>query len=696
MNVEPKAPVLAAALAGWLLSGSPVPMALTLALLLAALVGGALLPRRRTASAIRQLVPLLFAGTAAWLEIRLFLDGRALAMRAELPLAYHLGLAVLWWTALDPFLRAPGESEVRRLVHAYAGLVGGILVLGASAGTTLQNFGPWLVHPVAALPFALWATRLLLPTTPFARLAACVALPACLALAGLVLASSAAADALRSLFPEKTAVSDAPSLRAPQPDGSGTLGEGSSRRLPREADVRFRHEILVLVRPHSDALFRSWSDRTLYLRTSTLALFENDEVLSPIRSGRWLYEQDDGTEDHRLLLRGANPDDATDPATLHTLYISRDTAGQLPLVGGSQALFLASVYEFADDWFQLSPAEGIDRLSYTASAPPSPVAEIRSADLIRPPRGTASGIYLQLPPSPLPSRVDLLCREIDDDDLLDGIRSLLDERTRYSLQFQTPEGSSPIAEFLFGHGLGHCEHYAAATVLMLRCLGIPSRVAYGYAGGLVDADQGVFAFRDSDFHAWAEILTAENEWRIFDTTPRVASAAPRPSVAASLPTIDVEAYHDLSDFDPATLAAAGSAGAYLADAVDFLSRHFFLATAVGLALFGCLWWILPGNPKDREAYPQSGSRLATEAKPPFPDFLHELEQSAQALGLHRRPGQTWRELLARLSERGTVPAAVHDAVAYHYHTAYAGKERDPAEEARFREALRDWRETELH
>ncbi len=677
-----------------MLSGSPVPMALTLLLLPMALVGGSL-PRRRAASAIRWLVPLLLVGAAAWLEIRLFLDGRALAMRAELPLAYHLGLAALWWTALDPSLRASRQGETLHPVHAYAGLVGGLLVLGASAGTALHDFGPWLVHPVAALPFALWAARLLLPAMPFTRLALAAVLPACLALAGLVLASSAATETLRPLLsPGTDDTDDAPAIRAPQADGSGTLGEGASRRLPGDGNVRFRHEIVVQVRPHSDTLFRVWSGNPLYLRTSTLALFENDEVLSPIRSGRWLYDQDDGTEDHRIPLRGAGPDDTTDPATLHTVYVGRHAADELPLVGGSQALLLASVYEFADDWYQLSPAEGIDRLRYTASAPPVPPAEIRPSDLIRPTRGTASGIYLQLPPSPLPSRIDLLCRHIGDDDLLGGIQRLLDERTRYSLQFQTPEGSSPLAEFLFGHGLGHCEHYAAATVLMLRCLGIPSRVAYGYAGGLVDADQGVFAFRDSDFHAWAEILTAENEWKIFDTTPHVPSAAPRLSIAASLPTIDTKTYHDLSDFDPAALATSG--GAFLADAIDFLSRHFFLATAAGLALFGGLWWLLPGNQRERERRPPSGRRPETDAKPPLPGFLRELEQSAQALGLHRRPGHTWRELLARLSETNAVPAAAHDAVAYHYRTAYAGKERDPAEEARFREALRAWRETELH
>ena len=68
------------------------------------------------------------------------------------------------------------------------------------------------------------------------------------------------------------------------------------------------------------------------------------------------------------------------------------------------------------------------------------------------------------------------------DDPLGEIRRFLEGRTHYSLNFKTPDDSSPVEAFLFGPGQGHCEHYAAATVLMLRSLGIPSRVAYGYAG----------------------------------------------------------------------------------------------------------------------------------------------------------------------------------------------------------------------
>ncbi len=676
-----------------MLSGSPVSMGLSVVLLLAALIGGALLPRHRPGPLVRHLVSASVVGAAAWLEIRLFHDGSALAVRAEPPFAYHAGLAALWWAAVDGTLRAQREDELSGLARSFAGLAGGLLVLGASASTSLHDFGPWTMHPVAALPLALWASWLLLPSTPFAKRAVCAVLPASLALAGLVLASSAATERLRSLFfPEKVQDFAEPTARAPEPGGTGTLGDGVSRRLPRESNVRFRHEILVRMKPHTAALFRSWSGPPLYLRTSTLSLFESDEILSPIRTGRWLDDLDDGRDDRAIPLDGVLRDDgAFDPGRLHTFYIGRESIGHLPLVGGSEILFLPSVYEFADDWYQISPVEGIAHLRYTASAPPGPVTEIQPADLTRPRHGEIPSIYLQLPPSPLPGRIAELCRDLDRGDPLAGIRRLLAERSAYALQFQTPEGSSPLAEFLFGHGRGHCEHYAAATVLMLRCLGIPSRVAYGYAGGIADAGQGVFAFRDSDFHAWAEILTPENEWKIFDTTPRVPSAAPRVSASATLPTVDDTAYHDLSDFGLVPVTTRGVFGELIDKAVAFLSRHFFLATAAGLGLFGGLWWLLPGR-RESARHARDGAATDASGSQDLPGFLRELEQAAAALGLRRRPGQTWRELLARLAEQGPVPAVVHDAVAYHYRTAYAGRERDLAEEAGFREALRDWRD----
>ncbi|NUQ78867.1 MAG: hypothetical protein HUU21_35530, partial [Polyangiaceae bacterium] len=602
------APV-AAALAGWMLSGSPVPMALTVLVLLVALTGGLVLAKRRPGPIAATLPALLLCAAACGFEAWLFREGRALVMRADLPAAYHAGLGLLWWASADRFLRpaaAGNAGDLAAIVRAFAGVGGGLILLAASAGTVLYDFGPWEAHPVAALPLALWGTHLVLPSWPLPRRLPFATLPASLLLTALVLGSIAATDTLRPWFTDRDDTRlDALAPRAPELDGNGPLGDGASRKIPRDVDVRFRREILVRVKAHSPALYRTWAGTPLYLHSSTLALFESDEVLSPIRSGRWLYDQDDGEEDRLITLDPAHdPASQSDPARLHSYFIDRKSASHLPLAGNATGLFSESVYEFADDWYQFSPTDEIQRIRYTASTGSPAPLEVRPGELRAARAAEIPAIYLQLPPSPLSARVRALCATFSGEDPLASIRAYLAGQARYSLRFTTPGDSSPLAEFLFGNGHGHCEHYAAATVLMLRGLGIPSRVAYGYAGGIADAGQRLFAFRDSDFHAWAEVLTPDQQWKIFDTTPVVEvdadffravgqtlialpEAAANEIVSADI-TIDMSDYSSTSSNAP-VFGAASSFGVGASKQVKVRGREIleaaFFVGRMGSAIF---------------------------------------------------------------------------------------------------------------
>lgn len=686
------APV-AASVAGWMLSGSPVPMTLTVLLLLLALIGGTLAGRKSTGPLRSFLPPLLLAGGAFALELRWFSDGSALAVRAELPFAYHAGMALLWWASVDSFVEGESGKSFRRIASSFGGLAGGILLLGASAGTVLYDFGPWQVHPVSALPLALWASALLSPSTRFAGRLVYRAIPASLLLTALLLASTAAADRLRPVFfPVESTTLNETGAPAPRISGSGPTGDGATRRIPREADVRFRGQVLLQLKAHSPTLFRQWIRSPLYVRTSTLALFENEEVLSPIRSGRWRYDEDDGVEDHRVPLEGTGSSTIPgDSDSLHTLYITRDSVGHLPLLSGSSVLFADAVYEFADDWYQLAPAEGIHRLRYTALAEPGATqSSQRLPDAKDLRSGDAPAIYLSLPPSPIAARVKELTSTFPLGDPLGAIRRHLKENSSYSLRFKTPDDSSPIREFLFGSRTGHCEHYAAATVLMLRSLGIPSRVAYGYAGGAADTTQRLLAFRDSDFHAWAEILGTDGNWLIFDTTPVVPSAAPRMAASMTLPTVDETVYHDFSEFDPSTVARHAGLEVILADLVDFLSRHFTAVTAAGLTFLALLWRLLPGGRRTKRhaggAPASDNPRHSRES----PDYLREIERAAAALGTSRKTGETWREFLHRLGRDRVLPPEFAMAVSYHYHRVYAGGSPDKRLEHGLLRGIRDW------
>ena len=83
----------------------------------------------------------------------------------------------------------------------------------------------------------------------------------------------------------------------------------------------------------------------------------------------------------------------------------------------------------------------------------------------------------------------------------------------------------PIEDFLFNTKKGYCEHYASSMVLMLRSLGIPSRVVTGFYGGEKNEYGAYLIVRKSNAHSWVEALT-DGRWKRFDPTPTVAIMRP--------------------------------------------------------------------------------------------------------------------------------------------------------------------------
>jgi transglutaminase-like putative cysteine protease len=78
---------------------------------------------------------------------------------------------------------------------------------------------------------------------------------------------------------------------------------------------------------------------------------------------------------------------------------------------------------------------------------------------------------------------------------------------------------------------GYCQYFAGAMALMLRYLGIPARVAVGFAGGTYDSRQHVWNVTDREAHAWVEVWFKGYGWVPFDPTPAAPGAAPRQAQA---------------------------------------------------------------------------------------------------------------------------------------------------------------------
>jgi protein-glutamine gamma-glutamyltransferase len=111
-----------------------------------------------------------------------------------------------------------------------------------------------------------------------------------------------------------------------------------------------------------------------------------------------------------------------------------------------------------------------------------------------------------------------------------------DEKFVYTLA-PPPIEHDTVDGFLFDTRRGFCEHYASSFVVLMRAAGIPARVVTGYQGGEMNPEGDYMIVRDSDAHAWAEVLL-DGQWQRFDPTAAVAPSRIEDGLGAALPSED--------------------------------------------------------------------------------------------------------------------------------------------------------------
>jgi len=134
-----------------------------------------------------------------------------------------------------------------------------------------------------------------------------------------------------------------------------------------------------------------------------------------------------------------------------------------------------------------------------------------------------AALYLQLP-ADFSQRIRTLAQVITQGkstqyDKVDAITNWLRKNITYENSVPPPpDGTDPIDWFLFSYKKGFCNYYATAEVLMLRSLGIPARIAVGYAEGGFKEETNTFTIRRRDSHAWPEVYFNGYGWVEFEPT----------------------------------------------------------------------------------------------------------------------------------------------------------------------------------
>jgi protein-glutamine gamma-glutamyltransferase len=138
------------------------------------------------------------------------------------------------------------------------------------------------------------------------------------------------------------------------------------------------------------------------------------------------------------------------------------------------------------------------------------------------------GEALRLPPLRNPRTLELARQwraEIGDQPLAIAGRALLhfnEQPFAYNLSPPPLTRVDRVDQFLFDTRIGFCEHYASAFVVLMRAAGVPARVVTGYQGGTWNPVGQYLLVRNSDAHAWAEILVPGQGWMRIDPTAAIA------------------------------------------------------------------------------------------------------------------------------------------------------------------------------
>ena len=193
------------------------------------------------------------------------------------------------------------------------------------------------------------------------------------------------------------------------------------------------------------------------------------------------------------------------------------------------------------------PVQSVERLTADRAAVPSDPAER----------------YLQLP-ADLPERVRKLAEEIVSD-VPDNaymqaaaIEEFLRTNYTYTLNTEMPAaGVDFVDHFLFETGVGYCDHFSTAMVVLLRSIGIEARWVKGFAPGTPDPERpGTYAVRQSDAHSWVEVRFADAGWVPFEPTPSTFAEAAASGGAGALTQTAATPYAADADTPQHALAAA--------------------------------------------------------------------------------------------------------------------------------------------
>ena len=243
----------------------------------------------------------------------------------------------------------------------------------------------------------------------------------------------------------------------------------------------------------------------------------------------------------------------------------------------------------------------------------------------------------------------------------------------YSLKNEHSGADDPTASFLFGDRTGYCVHFSHAATYLMRSLGVPARVATGYAVS-ESARQGGSSLLLSGgaSHAWPEVYIDGYGWVVLDVYPERALDPPEQPMDADLQRLLGELARGAS---PIPLSATD-----LPRIKELVRRVTLTAGSWFLVLLAALLLLLYAG----KAWRRLAPTWAGAAAMPRLVYRAELDRIAE-VAIHREAGESRESFANRI--RDSLPSfapltMTHVAAAYGGHVSDPRQLRDEAANVR--------------
>lgn len=203
--------------------------------------------------------------------------------------------------------------------------------------------------------------------------------------------------------------------------------------------------------------------------------------------------------------------------------------------------------------------------------------------------------YLQLPDNFSP-RLRAVAEEATADkttsyDKAAALTDYLRKNVAYKTELVFPLGiTDPLEYAILDLKQGFCNYFATAETLMLRSVGIPARLAVGYAQGEPNVSKDTYTVRGRDAHAWPEVYFPGSGWVEFEPTGNQAPLVRSFEKAQATPTPDAS-LDEISNqpkpiTEPDLLERNSESGNGLKSVTRNLYRILNIILTIGLILAG--------------------------------------------------------------------------------------------------------------